>query len=69
MPVSDLIEEEYKGWHISHDYDESEGFDKIDRYLIWTANYEDLVAEEFKTTAEAKQWIDENGEEEWLKNG
>ena len=62
MPVSDLIEEEYKGWHISHDYDESEGYDKIDRYLIWTANYEDLVAEEFKTRAEAKQWIDDNGD-------
>ncbi len=58
-----MLEEKYKGWHISHDYDESEGFDKIDRYLIWTANYEDLVAEEFKTRAEAKQWIDENGAE------
>ena len=64
MPVSDLIEEEYKGWHISHDYQQqSENFDEVDRYLIWTANYEDLVAEEFKTRAEAKQWIDENGEE------
>ena len=55
--------EEYKGWHITHDYDESEGFDKIDRYLIWTANYDDLVDEEFKTKSEAKQWIDDNGEE------
>ena len=64
MTVSDLIEEEYKGWHISHDYhQQTENFDEVDRYLIWTANYEDLVAEEFKTRAEAKQWIDENGEE------
>ena len=47
---------------------QTENFDEVDRYLIWTANYEDLVAEEFKTRAEAKQWIDENGEEEWLKN-
>ena len=64
MPVSELIQEVYKGWYITHDYDESRGYDKIDRYLIWTANYEDLVAEEFKTTAEAKQWIDDNGEKE-----
>ena len=60
-----MIEEEYKGWHISYDYDQqTENFDEVDRYLIWTANYEDLVAEEFKTTAEAKQWIDDNGEKE-----
>ena len=60
-----MIEEEYKGWHISYDYhQQTENFDEVDRYLIWTANYEDLVAEEFKTTAEAKQWIDDNGEKE-----
>ena len=58
-----MIEEEYKGWHISHDYQQqSENFDEVDRYLIWTANYEDLVAEEFKTIEQAKQWIDDNGD-------
>ena len=55
-------ETKYKGWHISHDYDESEGFDKIDRYLIWSPDRLDVVAEEFKTRAEAKQWIDDNGD-------
>ena len=40
-----MIEEEYKGWHISYDYhQQTENFDEVDRYLIWTANYEDLVA-------------------------
>ena len=57
-----MIDEEYKGWHISHDYDESEGFDKIDRYLIWSPDRLDVavVVAEFKARAEAKQWIDEN---------
>ena len=52
-----MIDKEYKGFYISHDYQQqSENFDKIDRYLIWTANYEDLVAEEFKTKSEAEFW-------------
>jgi len=56
-----MIQKEYKGWHISHDYQQkTENFDEIDRYLIWTVNYEDLVAEEFKTIKQAKQWIDED---------
>ena len=59
-----MIEVEYKGWHISHDYhQQTENFDEVDRYLIWSPDGLDLVAEEFKTRAEAKQWIDENGEE------
>ena len=59
-----MIEEEYKGWHISHDYQQqSEVYDEIDRYLIWSPDGLDLVNEEFKTRAEAKEWIDENGEE------
>ena len=61
-------ETKYKGWYISHDYQqESEHFDEIDRYLIWSPDRLDVVAEEFKTRAEAKQWIDDNGEEiiEW----
>ena len=59
-----MADEEYKGLHISHDYQQqSEKYDEIDRYLIWSPDRLDLVAEEFKTTAEAKQWIDENGEE------
>ena len=36
---------------------------KIDMYLIWSPDGLDLVNEEFKTRAEAKEWIDENGEE------
>tara|TARA_Y100000004_G_scaffold180250_1_gene224665 strand:+ start:102 stop:314 length:213 start_codon:yes stop_codon:yes gene_type:complete len=69
VTVSDLIEEEYKGWHISHDYQQqSENYEEIDRYLIWSPDWLDLVAEEFKTKSEAKKWIDDNGEEEWLKN-
>tara|TARA_B100000029_G_scaffold340556_1_gene332826 strand:- start:147 stop:368 length:222 start_codon:yes stop_codon:yes gene_type:complete len=61
-------ETKYKGWYISHDYQqESEHFDEIDRYLIWSPDRLDVVAEEFKTKSEAKQWIDDNGEEiiEW----
>ena len=61
-------ETKYKGWYISHDYQqESEHFDEIDRYLIWSPDRLDVVAEEFKTREEAKQWIDDNGEEiiEW----
>ena len=58
-----MIQKEYKGFYISYDYHQkTENFDEIDRYLIWTANYEDLVAEEFKTIEQAEQWIDENGE-------
>ena len=57
-----MLEEEYKGWHISHDYQQqSEKYDEIDRYLIWSPDRLDVVAAEFKTRAEAKQWIDENG--------
>ena len=58
-----MIEEEYKGWHISHDYQQqSEEYDEIDRYLIWSPDRLDVavVVAEFKTRAEAKQWIDEN---------
>ena len=40
----------------------SEKYDEIDRYLIWSPDMLDLVAEEFKTRAEAKQWIDDNGD-------
>ena len=59
-----MIEEEYKGWHISHDYQQqSEEYDEIDRYLIWSPDGLDFLKEEFKTRAEAKEWIDENGEE------
>ena len=59
-----MADEEYKGWHISHDYQQqSEKYDEIDRYLIWSPDRLDVVAAEFKTRAEAKQWIDENGEE------
>jgi hypothetical protein len=58
-----MIEEEYKGWHISHDYQQqSEEYDEIDRYLIWSPDMLDLVAEEFKTKSDAKQWIDDNGD-------
>lgn len=60
----------YKGWHISHDYQQqTENFDKVDRYSIWNPDYKDLVSEtfklsrvgtrEFKTIEEAEQWIDE----------
>tara|TARA_R100001594_G_scaffold22675_2_gene43964 strand:- start:353 stop:532 length:180 start_codon:yes stop_codon:yes gene_type:complete len=59
-----MADEEYKGWHISHDYQQqSEKYDEIDRYLIWSPDRLDVVAAEFKTRAEAKEWIDENGEE------
>lgn len=53
-------DEEYKGWYISHDYQQqSEKYDEINRYLIWTHDYFDVVCD-FKTIDEAKQWIDEN---------
>ena len=56
-----MIDKEYKGFYISHDYQQqSEKYDEINRYLIWTANYEDLVAEEFETIEQAEEWIDEN---------
>lgn len=59
-----MIDKEYKGFYISHDYQQqSEKYDEINRYLIWTANYEDLVAEEFETIEQAEEWIDENGAE------
>lgn len=59
-----MADEEYKGWHISHDYQQqSEKYDEIDRYLIWSPDRLDVVAAEFKTRAEAKQWIDDNGDE------
>tara|TARA_R110002020_G_scaffold429542_1_gene639142 strand:- start:29 stop:208 length:180 start_codon:yes stop_codon:yes gene_type:complete len=59
-----MIDKEYKSFYISHDYQQqSEKYDEINRYLIWTANYEDLVAEEFETIEQAEQWIDENGAE------
>ena len=59
-----MIQKKNKGFYISYDYHQkTENFDEVDRYLIWTANYEDLVAEEFKTKSEAEQWIDENGAE------
>tara|TARA_R110002012_G_scaffold281887_1_gene471474 strand:- start:36 stop:215 length:180 start_codon:yes stop_codon:yes gene_type:complete len=59
-----MIDKEYKSFYISHDYQQqSEKYDEINRYLIWTVNYEDLVAEEFETIEQAEQWIDENGAE------
>ena len=58
-----MIDKEYKGFYISHEYQQkTKNFDEIDKYLIWTANHEDLVAEEFETIKQAEQWIDENGE-------
>ena len=57
-----MIDKEYKGFYISHDYQQqSEKYDEINRYLIWTYNYSDVVAGEFKTIKQAEQWIDENG--------
>lgn len=59
-----MIDKEYKGFYISHEYQQkTKNFDEVDKYLIWTANHEDLVAEEFETIKQAEQWIDENGEE------
>ena len=58
-----MIDKEYKGFYISHEYQQkTKNFDEVDKYLIWTANHEDLVAEEFETIKQAEQWIDENGE-------
>jgi hypothetical protein len=58
-----MIDKEYKSFYISHDYQQqSEKYDEINRYLIWTNDYSDVVAGEFKTIKQAKQWIDENGE-------
>ena len=56
--------EEYKGVCISYDYQQQTiNYDEIDRYLIWSPDRLDVVAEEFKTIEQAKQWIDDNGEE------
>jgi len=59
--------EEYKGFCISYDYQQQTiNYDDIERHLIWSPDRLDVVAEEFKTLEQAKQWIDDNGEEEWL---
>ena len=58
-----MVDKEYRGFYISHEYQQkTKNFDAVDRYLIWTANYEDLVAEEFETIEQAEQWIDDNGD-------
>ena len=58
-----MIDKEYKGFYISHDYQQqSEKYDEINRYLIWTYDYSEVVAD-FKTIKQAEEWIDENGEE------
>ena len=58
-----MVDKEYRGFYISHEYQQkTKNFDEVDRYLIWTANYEDLVTEEFETIEQAEQWIDENGD-------
>ena len=58
-----MVDKEYRGFYISHEYQQkTKNFDEVDKYLIWTANHEDLVAEEFETIKQAEQWIDDNGD-------
>ena len=58
-----MVDKEYRGFYISHEYQQkTKNFYEVDRYLIWTANYEDLVTEEFETIEQAEQWIDDNGD-------
>ena len=61
-----MLDQEYKGWHIFHDYQQgSSNYEAINRYLIWTPNMLDVVGEEFETLEEAKSWVDEN-ESTWI---
>jgi len=51
---------EYKKWNIDHVYDVSEGYEEIDHFVVWTPDRLDMVAEEFATIEQAKEWVDQH---------
>ena len=61
-----MLHQTYKKWHIFYDYQHlSSNYEKINRFVIWTPNMLDMVAEEFDTFDEAKLWVDDN-ESTWI---
>lgn len=61
-----MLQQTYKKWHIFHDYQKgSSNYKEINRFVIWTPNMLDMVAEEFETLDEAKLWVDDN-ESTWI---
>jgi hypothetical protein len=48
----------YKKWHIDSVIDDSEGYDEIKHFAVWTPDRLDVVAEEFITIEHAKMFID-----------
>ena len=56
-----MLDQDYKGWHISHNYQQgSTKYKEINNFIIYSPNMLDIVAEEFETIQDAKNWIDEN---------
>ena len=48
-----MLQQTYKKWHIFHVI-------SFNRFVIWTPNMLDMVAQEFDTLDEAKLWVDDN---------